>query len=121
VQALDQLHDLLRSLCMRTLSVPSRRDDSGQPRLLLPRPDWESFVRLALDEIREYGEGSIQIARRLRALLEDLLSVAPPARQAVLQEQLALLEASARRGFHSESERRRARHPSTQGQGQEEG
>jgi len=31
------------------------------------------------------------------------------------------LEASVQRGFHSESERRRARRPSTQGQGQEEG
>jgi uncharacterized membrane protein len=99
VQALDQIHDLLRSLCTRAIPAGSRMDDSGQLRLILPRPHWESFVRLGLDEIREYGEGSIQIARRLRVILEDLLS---------------------RRGFRTESERRRARLPSTQGQGQEE-
>ena len=120
VQALDQLHDLLRSLCTKAIPAPSRTDDAGRLRLVLPRPDWDSFVRLGLDEIREYGEGSIQIARRLRAILEDLLSVAPSARQAVIQEQLALLEASTRRGFHSENERRQARLASTQGQGQEE-
>jgi uncharacterized membrane protein len=120
VQALDQIHDLLRTLNMRTIPAPSRMDDSGQLRLFLPRPDWDAYVRLGLDEIREYGEGSIQIARRIRAILEDLLSVVPAARQEVLQEQLALLEESARRGFHSENERSRARRASTQGQGQEE-
>ncbi|HLM48433.1 MAG TPA: DUF2254 domain-containing protein [Myxococcaceae bacterium] len=120
VQALDQLHDLLRSLSTRAIPAPSHMDASGRLRLILPRPDWDAFVRLGLDEIREYGEGSIQISRRLRAILEDLLSVAPSARRTVLQEQLALLEASAHRGFHSENERRRARLASTQGQGQEE-
>ncbi|OJH39977.1 hypothetical protein BON30_12930 [Cystobacter ferrugineus] len=116
VQALDQLHDLLRSLATRPFPAHLRVDTSGRLRLILPRPDWEGLVRLGLDEIREYGESSIQVARRLRAVLGDLLSVAPADRQAVLQEQLSLLEASARRGFHTEVERRSARLGSTQGQ-----
>ena len=115
VQSLDQIHDLLRTLVSRTFPAPTRVDSSGRLRLILPRPDWESLVRLGLDEIREYGESSIQVARRLRAVLVDLLSVAPAERQAVLQEQLDLLDASIRRGFHTETERQSARIPSTQG------
>jgi uncharacterized membrane protein len=116
VQALDQLHDLLRALATRPFPDPIRVDSSGRLRLILPRPDWEGFVRLGLDEIREYGEGSIQVARRLRALLLDLISVAPEDRRAVLQEQLTLLDASTRRGFHTKAERQSARSASTQGQ-----
>ncbi|MFY0523489.1 DUF2254 domain-containing protein [Archangium gephyra] len=116
VQALDQIHDLLRSLATRAIPAPTRVDASGQLRLILPRPDWETFVRLGLDEIREYSEGDIQVARRLRAVLVDLLSVAPAERRTVIQEQLDLLEAAIRRGFHTQAEQQSARIPSTQGQ-----
>jgi uncharacterized membrane protein len=53
---------------------------------------WEDYIHLAFDEIRIAGAGSPQVARRLRAALEDLLTVAPPERQAVLKEQLDLLQ-----------------------------
>ena len=52
---------------------------------------WEDYVHLAFDEIRMAGSGSPQIARRLRAALEDLLAVAPLERKRPLQEQLDLL------------------------------
>ena len=52
---------------------------------------WEDYVHLAFDEIRMAGAGSPQVARRLRAALEDLLTVAPQERKKCLQEQLALL------------------------------
>ena len=52
---------------------------------------WEDYVHLAFDEIRMAGSGSPQIARRLRAALEDLLAVAPAARQSPLKQQLHLL------------------------------
>lgn len=119
VQALDQIHDLLRTLAKRVIPALTRLDSSGRLRLILPRPDWETLVRLGLDEIREYGEGSIQVARRLRAVLEDLLSAAPEPRRAVLQEQLDLLDAATRRGFHTKTEQHSARVPSTQGQAQD--
>jgi len=119
VQALDQIHDLLRTLVGRPFPSPHRVDGKGRLRLVLPRPDWEAYVRLGLDEIREYGEGSLQVSRRLRAILLDLLSIAPGPRRAVLEEQLALLEEATRRGFSTNTEKRLARTPSTQGHGEQ--
>lgn len=93
VQALDQIHDLLRALAPRRFPSSFRLDDAGRVRVIIPRPSWEDVVHLALDEIRQYGARSIQIVARLRALLYDLLSVAPAHRQAVLRELLAALSA----------------------------
>jgi uncharacterized membrane protein len=52
---------------------------------------WEDYVHLAVDEIRMAGAGSPQVARRLRAALQELLTIAPPERQVALKEQLDLL------------------------------
>src|SRR6185295_3306470 len=50
---------------------------------------WEDYVHLAFDEIRIAGAGSPQVARRLRAALEDLLTVAPQERKNCLHDQLS--------------------------------
>jgi uncharacterized membrane protein len=117
VQALDQLHDLLRSMVHRRFPAPARADAEGTVRLVCPRPDWDAYVRLAVDEVREYGEGSLQVARRLRFLLEDLLRVAPAFRRAELVRQLALLEGSVERGFPDAREAAVAHRASPQGHG----
>jgi uncharacterized membrane protein len=105
VQALDQIHDLLRFLAVRTVPTAERRDADGSLRLILPRPEWDAYVRLGLDEIRQYGARSIQVLRKLRVLLEDLLSIAPEHRKAVLHEQLAMLDLSTKREFDTTLER----------------
>jgi uncharacterized membrane protein len=117
VQAIDQLHDLLRRLARRRFPSPYRMDEDGALRLLCPRPDWNAHLRLALDEVRQYGEGSIQVTRRLRFLLEDLLRVAPAFRRGELERQLALLEASAERAFGATQEAAMALSTSPQGHG----
>jgi uncharacterized membrane protein len=117
VQAIDQLHDLLRRMVRRRFPSASRRDETGAPRLICPRPDWGSYVRLALDEIRQYGRGSIQVTRRLRFLLEDLLRVAPAFRRGELEQQLALLEASVEHAFATPREAAMAVRASPQGHG----
>ena len=121
VQALDQVHDVLRRLARRRLPSPARLDGVGRVRLWLPRPGWEDFVHLGLDEVRRSGEASLQVARRLRALLQDLLAVAPPSRQGPVRRQLRLLDAALARGFPGRAERGRARGASAQGQGPQEG
>ena len=67
-------------------------DKQGEVRLITPSMTWEDYVHLAFDEIRMVGAGSPQVSRRLRAALQDLLTIAPPERQVVLQEQLDLLQ-----------------------------
>jgi uncharacterized membrane protein len=117
VQAIDQLHELLRRMVLRRFPTPSREDDDGMLRLICPRPDWSSYVRLAVDEVRQYGEGSIQVARRLRFMLEDLLRVAPVFRREELERQLALLDASVERAFTNEDEAATAHRANPQGHG----
>jgi uncharacterized membrane protein len=117
VQAIDQLHDLLRRMVRRRFPAPTRQDEHGAPRLICPRPDWNSYVRLAVDEVRQYGERSLQISRRLRFMLEDLLQVAPAFRRGELERQLALLEASVERAFTDPREAEMARRASPQGHG----
>jgi uncharacterized membrane protein len=58
---------------------------------------WDAYVHLAFDEIRQAGASSPQVARRLRASLEDLREYAPAERVAVIDEQIALLEEEVRR------------------------
>ena len=91
VQAIDRLHDCLRQLAPRPFPDGRYRDEAGEVRLVTSSMTWEDYVHLAFDEIRMAGSGSPQIARRLRAALEDLLAVAPLERKRPLQEQLDLL------------------------------
>ncbi|WP_225413933.1 DUF2254 domain-containing protein [Stigmatella hybrida] len=117
VQAIDQLHDLLRRMVRQRFPSTARKDETGALRLICPRPGWNAYVRLALDEVRQYGKGSIQVTRRLRFLLEDLLRVAPAFRRDELERQLMLLEASAERAFASPQEAAMAVRASPQGHG----
>ncbi len=92
VQAVDRLHDILRQIARRPLHAGRYEGPSGTVRLLVPTMQWDGYVRLAFDEIRQAGAPSPQVARRLRAALLDLLTVAPPDRHAALERQLALLD-----------------------------
>jgi uncharacterized membrane protein len=58
---------------------------------------WEAYLHLAFDEIRQAGAGSPQVARRLRASLEDLREYALRDRVPPIDEQLALLDEHVRR------------------------
>lgn len=118
VQALDEIHDLLRRLSRRRFPSPYRRGPDGRVRVILPRPDWATYVRLSLDEIRQFGGRSIQVVRRMRALILDCMDVAPPARRPILEEQLRLLDETTKRELPSRVDREIARRPSVQGHGQ---
>lgn len=115
VEAVDRLHELLLVLAPRQLPLPEREDGDGVVRLVLPRPDWDAFVHLAFDEIRQYGEGSIQVTRRLREAVNDLLEVVPPPRRDALERQRELLDRAARRGFGDPEDSDLARKPSRHG------
>jgi uncharacterized membrane protein len=60
-----------------------------------PTPAWEDLVELAFDEIRAFGAGQYQVARRLRALLDALaerVADVPEKRRPALVELGALLD-----------------------------
>jgi uncharacterized membrane protein len=99
VLAIDQIHHLLRSVGSRRLDDGRVRDSAGRLRLIYRTPDWDDFVRLAVTEIRHFGGVSIQVARRLRAMLSDLIRTLPEQRTGQLRRELDLLHRSALRFF----------------------
>jgi uncharacterized membrane protein len=117
VLALDQLHSLLHYVGQKQLDPGRVCDGHGQLRLLYPTPQWEDFVALAVIEIRLFGTGSLQIPRRLRAMLEQLIAVLPAARTPVLQQELALLHSAVARAYPEVADRQRAETSDRQGIG----
>jgi uncharacterized membrane protein len=92
VQALDQIGDLLLRLARRRLEIGAYRDADGALRLIVTFPTWDDFLRLAFDEIQAYGSGSVQVVRRMNALIADLLAAAPEERRAALMARQVRLE-----------------------------
>jgi len=117
VQALDQLHRLLMYVGKRRLDFGEARDSDGKLRLIYDTPDWPDYVLLAVSEIRHYGVGSIQVARRLKAMLEHLIRVLPETRREPLRQELRLLHNSVKRGFLDEGDRTMAEVSDNQGVG----
>jgi uncharacterized membrane protein len=108
VLVLDQIDNLLLFLGRRRLDEGVARDGDGKLRLVYGTPDWPDFVTLAVSEIRHFGVGSIQVDRRLMALLEHLIRELPDARRPPLEQELALLGSAIKRLFTDEVDRKRA-------------
>jgi uncharacterized membrane protein len=117
VQALDQLDDVLQRLAGRSLGDGRLLADSGRVLVRFPAPQWDAFLALALDEIIFYGAGSLQVARRLRALLDDLLASAPPSRRPPVSARAATLLRAVRRALPDEAQAIEAMQPDHQGIG----
>jgi len=117
VLAIDQIHRLLRMIGQRHLHDEIVKDADGQGRLVLRTPDWDDFVQLGCCEIRIYGGGNFQIARRLRAMIEDLLANLPERRHPPLQQELRLLDQIIERLYLSPEDKALARKSDMQGLG----
>ena len=92
VQSLHRIEDVLRYAATKRLAAGAVTSPDGEVRLLYPTPTWADLVALALDEIRSFGAGQYQIARRMRALLDGLLEDLPVERHPALLRQRALLD-----------------------------
>src|SRR5262249_28865177 len=68
VLALDQIDNLLLNLGRRRLDEGLARDPDGKLRVVYGTPDWPDYVILAVSEIRQFGEGSLQVDRRMKAM-----------------------------------------------------
>lgn len=118
VQALDHLGNVLRVLGATPLHGPlTFRDQEGTPRLLVPGRTWTDYLTLAVTEIREYGCSSIQVMRRLRALLEDLQESVRPEHRPAVEAEIARLDVTVAAGFAGSVDKDQARARDPQGIG----
>jgi uncharacterized membrane protein len=117
VQALDQIEDLLVRLGRRRLEIGAFRDARGNVRLLLQFPNWEDFLRLALDEIRLYGASSVQVMRRMKALLSQSISLLPEERRPALRHWQERLQSTIERTYSDTQDKLDASDEDPQGLG----
>jgi uncharacterized membrane protein len=121
VLAIDQLHRLLRSVGRRSLRTDRITDSAGAVRLIVRTPNWEDFVHLSFAEIRLNGGGSLQVVRRLRSMIVNLLQTLPKHRAPALRVQLDLLDREIERRFDFVEDAALARIPDSQGLGGQAG
>jgi uncharacterized membrane protein len=72
VQSLDHLENLLKKLGNSNLAVGIISDSKSIVRVAYPTPTWDDYLKLSLLEILQYGNSSLQIQRRIGALLYTL-------------------------------------------------
>jgi uncharacterized membrane protein len=117
VLAIDQLHRLLRVVGMRDLRAEEMTDESGEVRLIVRTPNWEDYVHIAFREIRLFGAGSLQVPRRLAAMIENLVQTLPEHRHAALRTELELLDRALVERYPFAEDLALARTPDPQGIG----
>jgi uncharacterized membrane protein len=117
VQALDQIEDLLIRMGRRDLDVGGIRDPQGALRVVVPYPTWNDLLLLALDEIRSCGASSLQVMRRMNALIANLTEVLPPERHPALGQVARRLKGTVARSFADVGEQHDASVADRQGLG----
>jgi uncharacterized membrane protein len=117
VQAIDQIEDLLARLAKCDLERSRAFDQDGILRVIFQMPDWADYLTLAFDEIRQYGANSIQVMRRLRSALADLVEAVGSDRAGLVKAYLDHLDQSIERSDFDPQDRAAARVEDRQGLG----
>ena len=105
VQSLDRIETLLMDLHRRSPGPTVVLDRAGVARGLIPAPTWSDYMEIALTEIRHYGAGSVQVARRLYALYDRLLDRVDGYARRRLELERRLLDDSVAVAFRDDEER----------------
>lgn len=95
VQVLDHIGEVLILIGRTDVEKRTKPASADTPAaVVMATRRWEDFVTLGLTEIREYGATSVQITRRLRALLDELLETVRLEHRAAVEEELRRLDAT---------------------------
>ena len=117
VLAVDQLHRLLRTAGRRHLQHDQITDSVGRVLVIVRTPNWLDYVHLACREIRLQAGENIQVVRRLRAMLENLMQTLPERRHPALRQELELLDRAIQKIYVFPEDLALARVPDAQGMG----
>jgi hypothetical protein len=115
VIAFDQLERLLRRVGGRDLRDERIVDADGPAQRRVPDAELGDFVDLTFSEIRQYGSSSIQVVRRLHAMIENVLPTFPEDRALALRRQRQLLDRPLRKLYLFPEDVALARTPDSQG------
>jgi uncharacterized membrane protein len=95
MQVLDHIGEVLGLIGRTDLEKRTKPASAETPAaVVMVARRWEDFVTLGLTEIREFGSTSVQIMRRLRALLEELLETVRLEHRAALEDELRRLDST---------------------------
>ncbi|MGW1770216.1 DUF2254 family protein [Streptomyces sp. NPDC002104] len=97
--SLDRLEDLLTRLSGRDLAIGRFTDAGGRLRVTIPVPDWERYVRTAVDELLFAAAGSPMALRRMHDLLGRLAERIPESRRGVVRERLQWVDRAGRERY----------------------
>jgi uncharacterized membrane protein len=117
VVAIDQVHRLLRAVGKRRLHAVEVGDETARRRVIFRTPDWVDYVNVAFTEIRACGAGNMQVSRRLRAMLDNLVASLPKQRHAVLEKERNRLDRALEALYTVPEDLALARVPDSQGLG----
>ena len=118
VQVLDHIGEVLGLIGRTDLEERTKPASADTPAaVVMVTRRWEDFVTLGLTEIREFGATSVQIMRRLRALLEELLETVRLEHRAAVEEELRRLDATVADAWHDSVDLDRATGADGQGIG----
>lgn len=92
VQAINELHAILREMCSRP--DPSRflSDPDGTVRAVYPPQTYGRALAATVEELVHYGRDSVRVVPHLRELLADLVHAARPDHRAVTEHALASVD-----------------------------
>jgi uncharacterized membrane protein len=93
VQVINHLGETLRQIGSTNLAPARDRRNTG-PAVVIRVRRWEDFLSLGVTEIREYGAPSVQVMRRLRAMLDELSEEVLPEHRAAVLDEIARLDAT---------------------------
>jgi uncharacterized membrane protein len=117
VQVLDYLEETLRLVGAAARPADGASTDLLATGVVMPVRTWPEFLALGITEIREYGATSIQVTRRLNAMLEELAELVLPENRAAVDEEIRRLEATVAAVYTSSVDLDRAGAPDPQGIG----
>jgi len=117
VQMLDYLGDSLRMLGVTDPSWLAPHTGADQRGVVVPVRRWEDYLALGLTEIREFGSTSIQVMRRMRAVLEMLRREVRPENRPAVEAEMGRLDQTLASAFSGSVDRDRAGIADPQGLG----
>jgi len=105
VQVLDYLGGSLRVIGQADRSAPSWHPGAATGGVVVPVRRFEDFLVLGVTEIREFGSTSIQVLRRMRAVLERLLQEVRAEDRGAVEAEITRLDATVAAAFSGSIDR----------------